>query len=31
LTNAGKLTGAKLSTNMLDSLAKYGAITGLPV
>lgn len=31
LTNAGKLTGAKLSTNMLDSLAKYGAIVGLPV
>lgn len=31
LTNAGKLTGAKLSTNMLDSLAKYGAITGLPI
>ena len=31
LTDAGKLTGATLSTNMLDSLAKYGAITGLPV
>lgn len=31
LTNAGKLTGAKLSTNMLDSLAKYGAIVGLPI
>ena len=31
LTNAGKLTGAKLSTNMLDSIAKYGAITGVPI
>lgn len=27
LTNAGKSTGATLSTNLLDSLAKYGALT----
>lgn len=31
LTNAGKLTGARLSTNMLDSIAKHGAAVGLPI
>lgn len=31
LTNAGKLTGAEFSTNMLDSLAKYGAKANLPI
>lgn len=30
LTNAGRATGAHLSTNMLDSIAKYSTITGLP-
>lgn len=31
LTRAGKLTGSTFSTNALDSLAKYGAMTGLPI
>lgn len=31
LTNAGKLTGAKLSTNQLDSIAKYASKAGLPI
>lgn len=31
LTNAGKLTGAEFSTNMLDSIAKYGAKANLPI
>ena len=29
LTNAGSLTGASVSTNLLDSIAKYSAISGL--
>ena len=31
LTNAGKLTGARLSTNQLDSIAKYASKVGLPI
>lgn len=31
LTNAGKLTGIKLTTNQLDSIAKYANRTGLPI
>lgn len=31
LTNAGKDTGAVLSTNMLDSIAKYANKVGLPI
>lgn len=31
LTNAGKLTGARLSTNQLDSIAKYASKAGLPI
>ena len=31
LTNAGLYTGAKLSTNLLDSIAKYAKISGLPL
>lgn len=31
LTNAGKLTGARLSTNQLDSIAKYANRAGLPI
>lgn len=31
LTNAGKLTGAEFSTNMLDSIAKYGSRAKLPI
>ena len=31
LSKAGDLTTAKLSTNMLDSLAKYGALAGIPI
>jgi len=31
LTNAGKATGARLSTNMLDSIAKYADEAGLPI
>lgn len=31
LTNAGKLTGARLSTNQLDSIAKYANKAGLPI
>lgn len=31
LTNAGKLTGAEFSTNMLDSIAKYAARAKLPI
>ena len=31
LTNAGRATGAVLSTNMLDSIAKYSDITDLPL
>lgn len=30
LTNAGRATGAHLSTNLLDSIAKYSTMTGLP-
>lgn len=31
LTNAGKLTGTRLSTNQLDSIAKYASKVGLPI
>ena len=31
LTNAGKLTGTKLTTNQLDSIAKYANKVGLPI
>lgn len=31
LTNAGKLTGIRLSTNQLDSIAKYASKVGLPI
>lgn len=31
LSNAGRLNGAVLSTNMLDSIAKYSERTGLPL
>lgn len=31
LTNAGKLTGTRLSTNQLDSIAKYASKAGLPI
>jgi hypothetical protein len=31
LTNAGKLTGTILSTNQLDSIAKYASKAGLPI
>ena len=31
LTNAGLATGAVLSENMLDSIAKYAKIEGLPI
>lgn len=31
LTNAGLATGAVLSTNLLDSIAKYATIEGLPI
>lgn len=31
LTNAGKLTGTILSTNQLDSIAKYASKVGLPI
>ena len=31
LSKAGDLTTAKLSTNMLDSIAKYGALAGVPI
>ena len=31
LTNAGKLTGTRLTTNQLDSIAKYANRAGLPI
>lgn len=31
LTNAGKATGAILSTNLLDSIGKYAIVEGLPI
>ena len=31
LTNAGLATGAQLSTNLLDSIAKYAELEGLPI
>lgn len=31
LINAGKLTGTRLSTNQLDSIAKYASKVGLPI